>query len=158
MTSHALIFRPVRSSSIGIGEELELNRDTPRGLFLANSGNKYVVCEDSMARYAIALQHSARKPFSYVPLNRTGIEPGKPLGVGIIRCLANCELTYADHPLGVIEIMDHAARMMTQNDLGQTAFIDVAWATEHQDYQLIAKWQMKVGKTVFFEFDASCQR
>lgn len=67
-------------STISVGQDAYLDRDTSFGLFGACNGNRYLITQDFDRKVAIALSHSSLPPFTWQFLNETPLEYGKWLG------------------------------------------------------------------------------
>lgn len=144
------IFRPNIGGGLGVGVELPLDRDTPRGLFHAQSGNRYVVCDDLDQRFAIVLEHATTKPFTLIPLGRDEVDRGRCLGTGIIRL----QKAYRDTTLrseGFISIYDHVAKIYVSNGRGGKAWVEFSWSREQHPEGWFNGWQLDVGREIFFQ-------
>lgn len=145
--------------SVSIGAKIELNADTPIGLFQGPGVNRYVVVDNGGWKSAIVLCHSQLPIFSWTDLNERTFDKGRWLGPWRLRlnsALENDEEgdpPEADEP-GILGIGDGCAILHCRSHKGHLRWLPLGFVGddgyETYDYD---GWALEVLEThrTFFE-------
>lgn len=149
-------FQPLMGSSWGIGERMPLDVNTPRGLFLSDNGNRYVVCDGVGARAAVALQHDSMPEFSHFFLSSEPVDFGTPMGDGRIR-LSSILLNQSEgaFPGTLLALEDHIRILIAVEGMG-LQWVNIAFGSGGSEGAEYGVWSMDVQSQTFFAFD--CRR
>lgn len=152
--SQKKIFRPVLAVPSAV-PTTELSANTPCGLFLANSGNRYLVFDDGKRRSALALVHSELDPFTAIKLKKRHLETGTWLGLGYIRLDRFADYESKAMYTGMLYIMNGAASILITDGRERFALKPVAEGEGGVEKWAYDRWTLFAqGGLEFFRFRA----
>ncbi|WP_423141127.1 hypothetical protein ACOYW6_09795 [Parablastomonas sp. CN1-191] len=153
MRNEEKFFQPLMGSRLGINEKMPLDIYTPRGLFLGDSGNRYIVCDCVGFRAAVTLKHDSLPEFAPFELSSDPVDHGTPLGEGHIRLRSILLNDTEGAFLGTLLVKGCHIRILCNVDGLGFQWVNIAFGGGGLNETEYGRWTMKVGKEVFFSYD-----